>query len=746
MIIDDPDTMKSWLVQVLQPLCEADPEALAKYVMALIKKDKSDDDLKKICLDQLDVFLTNNTEKFVDKLFVALKNKSYNNTSPVKSSDVSKPEEKAEFNSQVIDTESRRRRSRSRSPRRGVPSNKPSPSSSSRGRRNLDRSAVKRTDEPKSSTNFNKYSTRGRDRRSTSRSRSPSPSRNSRSNKRSRSPYEKDVSKQSRKRSASRSPDREVKRKERCRDFDEKGVCLRGDLCPFDHGSDPVVLDAATGPIFGLNGPPAGTVMPSQPLTVPPSVVNPPWQDYDQGNPSIEHRPPNMMMPHMQGPRHPGHSWNTGPQFGPRPPLIGHMPPATGRPNLSMIIPEEQGSLHVEDTNRSQPNHHNNVNNQLNQPNSNMSNSQAFQGHSGGQGMASGDTRGHPSLRGASSRGRGFGRGRGRGFGRQGPPRMLDQPEKCTLEVRRLPVNLNTISALNEYFSKFGTIVNLQVRYQGDPEAAVVQFSSHSEASSAHRCPEAVLGNRFIKLFWHNKDQEKQDPAPEKDTPIEENSSSRQVDDSNKKEEPEDDDKNRIPVKERLDLKPSEDFPGKASRPVLNPNLLRKSNVEKPVTEAPVVPMIKTRSEQKKEKLLKNIEIRKKTEQLLSTLRKDQTSIGEKLINAKTKEERTKLKKIFDLLDVKRKETEEELKKISEELLNDCSNHGKPMRGRRGLHHMPRGGGHAVHAVKKEILKEKKAEEQEEDEKPLPGESDDGGRLEEEEVLEDPLPAVSSQE
>ena len=38
----------------------------------------------------------------------------------------------------------------------------------------------------------------------------------------------------------------------------------------------------------------------------------------------------------------------------------------------------------------------------------------------------------------------------------------------------------------------------------------------HSEAAAAHRCPEAVLGNRFIKLFWHNKDQEKQDPAPEK--------------------------------------------------------------------------------------------------------------------------------------------------------------------------------------------------------------------------------------
>ena len=32
-------------------------------------------------------------------------------------------------------------------------------------------------------------------------------------------------------------------RKERCRDFDEKGYCLRGGLCPYDHGMDPVVVE-----------------------------------------------------------------------------------------------------------------------------------------------------------------------------------------------------------------------------------------------------------------------------------------------------------------------------------------------------------------------------------------------------------------------------------------------------------------------------------------------------------------------
>lgn len=37
--------------------CDADPAALAKYVIALAKKDKAESELKALCEDQLDVFL-----------------------------------------------------------------------------------------------------------------------------------------------------------------------------------------------------------------------------------------------------------------------------------------------------------------------------------------------------------------------------------------------------------------------------------------------------------------------------------------------------------------------------------------------------------------------------------------------------------------------------------------------------------------------------------------------------------------
>lgn len=42
---------------VLNFRCDADPSALAKYVLALVKKDKSEKELKALCVDQLDVFL-----------------------------------------------------------------------------------------------------------------------------------------------------------------------------------------------------------------------------------------------------------------------------------------------------------------------------------------------------------------------------------------------------------------------------------------------------------------------------------------------------------------------------------------------------------------------------------------------------------------------------------------------------------------------------------------------------------------
>ena len=64
--------------------CDADPAALAKYVLALIKKDKSVDELKESMVSQMDVFLQNETKSFVEMLFTVVDTKEYINPPAVK--------------------------------------------------------------------------------------------------------------------------------------------------------------------------------------------------------------------------------------------------------------------------------------------------------------------------------------------------------------------------------------------------------------------------------------------------------------------------------------------------------------------------------------------------------------------------------------------------------------------------------------------------------------------------------------
>lgn len=56
-IVDNFILMKRMSMIMIIFSCDADPTALAKYVIALVKKDKPEPDLKALCEDQLDVFL-----------------------------------------------------------------------------------------------------------------------------------------------------------------------------------------------------------------------------------------------------------------------------------------------------------------------------------------------------------------------------------------------------------------------------------------------------------------------------------------------------------------------------------------------------------------------------------------------------------------------------------------------------------------------------------------------------------------
>lgn len=59
MIVENEEKLKEWIINDISPLCDAEPDALAKYVVALLKKDIDMSALKNFCIDQLDVFLQN---------------------------------------------------------------------------------------------------------------------------------------------------------------------------------------------------------------------------------------------------------------------------------------------------------------------------------------------------------------------------------------------------------------------------------------------------------------------------------------------------------------------------------------------------------------------------------------------------------------------------------------------------------------------------------------------------------------
>lgn len=79
--------------------------------------------------------------------------------------------------------------------------------------------------------------------------------------------------------------------KKRCRDYDEKGFCMRGEMCPYDHGEDPVVLkDTALTRVltYGPNGAP---LTEAPPPMIPPPILGGP------GHPVMQHMPPRPLLP-----------------------------------------------------------------------------------------------------------------------------------------------------------------------------------------------------------------------------------------------------------------------------------------------------------------------------------------------------------------------------------------------------------------------------------------------------------------
>ncbi|GAB2284258.1 hypothetical protein Dimus_018724 [Dionaea muscipula] len=83
--------------------------------------------------------------------------------------------------------------------------------------------------------------------------------------------------------------------------------------------------------------------------------------------------------------------------------------------------------------------------------------------------------------------------------------RKPSQKAHRTLFVSFIPLRDNKREALQAHFRKFGEVIDIYI--PSNTEQAFVQFSKREEAEAALKAPDAVMGNRFIRMWWANRDR-----------------------------------------------------------------------------------------------------------------------------------------------------------------------------------------------------------------------------------------------
>ncbi|KAF2861644.1 hypothetical protein K470DRAFT_256773 [Piedraia hortae CBS 480.64] len=73
----DTETFKKWVIANLEHIADADSDILADYVLALVSTNEPEPIAKANCVAQLSDFLGNKTGSFVDKLFAAIRSRSW---------------------------------------------------------------------------------------------------------------------------------------------------------------------------------------------------------------------------------------------------------------------------------------------------------------------------------------------------------------------------------------------------------------------------------------------------------------------------------------------------------------------------------------------------------------------------------------------------------------------------------------------------------------------------------------------
>ncbi|CAF2531230.1 unnamed protein product [Rotaria sp. Silwood2] len=427
MLIDDEAALREWLVTTLEPLCDAEPIALARYVLALVAKDKPLDKLRENCIDRLEVFLDRSTKDFVDQLFDVIRNRRYI------------PEGKKE-NVQPKPTEINTETS-------GIQQQQQQNVQLPTKQEDIQQTESIPVSTTSSSTSIiqpikRPYSSRH-------------PNTNSESHKRQStgSPLAKRTQRSYSHSSTDSSPSSSAKNtnflsnKIPCKDFfDNKGYCALGDSCPYDHGSNVLTFEQQN--------------------------YYPSYQQYDMSSTNI-HQQYNPEIPDLKYDLHQTSS------------MINRQPLPIGQRTLVTVV------TNAEPLTSEQKLRQNNSNSPMHRTKRHVTTA-----------LYPIDRRTQQYDHQTNKTNQDINHNRAR-------KRPWSKPDgsgstSATLEIRKIPIEFNTISKLNEHFSKFGTVTNVQIAFDGSFDSALVAYATFQEAETAYKNPEPLFNNRFIKIFWHN--------------------------------------------------------------------------------------------------------------------------------------------------------------------------------------------------------------------------------------------------
>ncbi|KNZ71482.1 hypothetical protein J132_09808 [Termitomyces sp. J132] len=467
-MIFDPSTashLKPWLVRTLEPICDAEPGALADYILALLKHNVPESEMRQELVVQLDEFLEK-TEctSFIDTLFTVLRTKSY---LPYSAASPSSPS----FATKNLDN--------------GIPiplDGLLSPSLSESPERSLKRTIGNDERDERAPAKAPRLSTEGQfsrypngqggrgDNRSTG-------SWGGRGDTRQGAKGYRDgvdmfgagmgagmvmggmmmpgVGQMNGRRSQVYQPPDQ--KRGICRDYHNNGFCARGATCKYSHGEDAVVPG-----MFPIN---AAMPLPFMPMF--PGAGNPFGMGGGMGTAYDPHEARMDMRPmghrNQRAPLLPRIQQEDGSQVVPTT-ATGELPVIQ---DLTPLSPDNEKTTPV------------------------------------GQdvGMDMKPPTNHQPTNSRPIRGGGRGRGGGGTFGGENPNFRSERRNDKTLVVEKIPEDKLTLEYVNEWFKRFGTVTNVAI--DSVNAKALISFSHHDEAYAAWKSEDAVFNNRFVKLFWH---------------------------------------------------------------------------------------------------------------------------------------------------------------------------------------------------------------------------------------------------